>query len=143
MTMNTTRSVTWPKAFQCYKPRHYKVFGCICISPTNKIALVKGAVSGKWSFPKGHIENTENARQCAFRELFEETGIRLTHEHILLGYPRKFSRDGGEYFIYQFPDECSLIAKNPNEISECGWFSEDEMRNMPCNKDINSFLALM
>ena len=116
------------------------MFGCICISPNNKIALVRGTLSGKWSFPKGHMEHTETAKECAFRELSEETSIILTNNHISLGY-RKFSRDGGGYFIYQLPDEYTLVAKNSTEIMDSGWFSEEEMRRMSCNKDVNSFLS--
>lgn len=88
------------------------------------------------------MEQRETAQQCAFRELCEETSICLTSEMTSMGY-RKFSRDGGGYFIYLVPEEYTLLPKNTNEICECGWFSEDEMRNMPCNKDVNSFLSLI
>lgn len=133
----------FPTAFQCYKPRQLRVYGCICISPQNRIALVKGATSGKWSFPKGHMENTETAIGCASRELEEETGIVLDTTNVSsMGY-RKFTKEGGGYFVYNFNDEPTLIAKNNSEIAECGWFSEEEMRAMPCNKDINSFLSLL
>lgn len=29
-----------------------------------------------WTFPKGHSEEGETAKECALRELFEETGIK-------------------------------------------------------------------
>jgi ADP-ribose pyrophosphatase YjhB (NUDIX family) len=140
--MTTSSSSRFPSAFQCYKPRHFKVFGCICISPNNRIALVKGSLSGKWSFPKGHMEQNETAIECAFRELGEETSLHLPTNAEPLGY-RKFSRDGGGYFIYMIPNEYPLIPKNTDEICECGWFSEEEMRRLNCNKDVNSFLSLM
>ena len=133
----------FPSAFQCYKPRQYRVYGCICISPENRIALVKGATSGKWSFPKGHMENSETSMACAARELAEETGIILnSHDYTPMGY-RKFSKDGGGYFVYRFQNEITLQARNTNEILECGWFSEEEMRRLQCNKDVNSFLSLV
>lgn len=133
----------FPSAFQCYKPRQYRVYGCICISPDDRIALVKGALTGKWSFPKGHMENTETSIACAHRELCEETGVNISSHTITpVGY-RKFSKEGGGYFIYRFEDEPTLLARNNSEILECGWFTEEEMKNMPCNKDINSFLSLV
>ena len=131
----------FPSAFQCYKPRHYKVYGCICISPKNRILLVQGAETRKWSFPKGHMEGSETAQDCALRELTEETGIVLAN-FIQLGY-RKFSRDGGGYFVYSVEEEYTTIPGNPNEISEGGWFTEADMRKMLCNKDVNSFLSLI
>ena len=132
----------FPSAFQCYKPRQYRVYGCICISHEDRIALVKGA-TGKWSFPKGHMENTETALGCAARELHEETGIHLETANVVpLGY-RKFSKEGGGYFVYRFTEEPTLVARNSTEITDGGWFSEEEIRAMPCNKDINSFLSLL
>lgn len=35
----------------------------------------KGAMRGLWSFPGGHIETGERAREAARREVLEETGI--------------------------------------------------------------------
>lgn len=32
--------------------------------------------AGHWDFPKGHIEEGENEKEAALRELFEETGIK-------------------------------------------------------------------
>ena len=88
------------------------------------------------------MEQNETAIECAFRELGEETSLYLPPNAESLGY-RKFSRDGGGYFIYMIPHECTLTPKNPDEICECGWFSEEQMRRMNCNKDVNSFLSLM
>lgn len=103
--------------------------------------LVQGAITGKWSFPKGHMEASETSHMCAMRELFEETGIVLTN-YSEMGY-KKFSRDGGGYFIYMVNEEYTIIPRNRNEIVKGGWFSEQEMRKLTCNKDVNSFLALL
>jgi 8-oxo-dGTP diphosphatase len=35
----------------------------------------KGALTGLWSLPGGHIEPGETARAAAVREVFEETGV--------------------------------------------------------------------
>ncbi len=41
-----------------------------------EIALIHRPRYGDWSLPKGKIEDGESALECAYRELFEETGIR-------------------------------------------------------------------
>jgi len=48
----------------------------------NKILIVKNKSvesekNFKWGIPKGHIEKDELPHECAMRELYEETGIKL------------------------------------------------------------------
>lgn len=43
-----------------------------------KILLVKNNNGRYWSFPKGHIEQSENEQQTALREIKEETGLDVT-----------------------------------------------------------------
>ena len=38
--------------------------------------LIKSKRSGRWGFPKGHIEKGETGIEAAKREIFEETGIK-------------------------------------------------------------------
>ena len=40
-----------------------------------EILLIKHIKSGYWSFPKGHVENSETEEETAKREIKEETGI--------------------------------------------------------------------
>jgi 8-oxo-dGTP pyrophosphatase MutT (NUDIX family) len=39
--------------------------------------LLKHANGGHWSFPKGHVEEGEQPREAAIRELKEETGLAV------------------------------------------------------------------
>jgi len=39
--------------------------------------LLQHENGGHWSFPKGHLEEGETAREAAVRELFEETGLAV------------------------------------------------------------------
>jgi 8-oxo-dGTP diphosphatase len=41
--------------------------------------LVHHLQRDSWELPGGHIESAESARDCAARELFEETGQRVEH----------------------------------------------------------------
>ena len=47
----------------------------------NKVLIVKSRGyynSGtRWGLPKGHLENNELPNECAMRELYEETGIKI------------------------------------------------------------------
>ena len=44
-----------------------------------EILLIKHIKSGYWSFPKGHVENSETEEETAKREIKEETGIGQAH----------------------------------------------------------------
>jgi 8-oxo-dGTP pyrophosphatase MutT (NUDIX family) len=41
-----------------------------------KVLLIKQK-AGHWSFPKGHVENEETEEETAYREIFEETGLKV------------------------------------------------------------------
>jgi 8-oxo-dGTP pyrophosphatase MutT (NUDIX family) len=127
-------------AWAHYKPLNYKVYGCICVSPKNRIALVKGRSSGKWSFPKGHMKRGESSLNCALRELREETSIHLTREREYSRY--KYLASGG-YFIYDMEEEAEMLPEDSMEIEECGWFSPSEIAGMNCNVDVNRYLSFL
>jgi bis(5'-nucleosidyl)-tetraphosphatase len=126
----------FPNAFRCYKPYTEKVFGSICITPENKILLVKGRRSGKWSFPKGHKEPGETYLECARRETLEEAGIDLT-SYIPVASHRL---SVGEYYFYEIEEQCPCI-NDAREIVDARWMSLSEMRKSQCNVDVSAFLS--
>jgi len=131
-------SPSFPAAFSSYVPRSRKVYGCICISPFDKVLLVKGRQSGKWSLPKGHMEPNENDIQCALRELHEETGIV---PKVKYSYYKKLAAGG--YFIFFMEDEPTPQIQCSNEISEVAWFNLSEVKRLTCNLDLNTFSRWM
>ncbi|MDR3314707.1 MAG: NUDIX domain-containing protein [Oscillospiraceae bacterium] len=42
-----------------------------------RFLLIKNRRSAHWGFPKGHVEDGENAEQTARREVLEETGLHI------------------------------------------------------------------
>jgi len=50
----------------------------------NSVALVFRPQKNDWTFPKGHIEKEESSINAAYREVFEETGIKAVD---LFGLP--------------------------------------------------------
>jgi 8-oxo-dGTP pyrophosphatase MutT (NUDIX family) len=122
-------------AWRSYKPLHHKVCGCICISPQNKILLVKGRRGQIWSFPKGHYEKSDKTSlACALRELKEETGISLKQEYISF---KKYK--AAEYFIFEVPEEYRLFPKDTHEIDEARWFTYEEICQLNKNIDVSLF----
>jgi 8-oxo-dGTP pyrophosphatase MutT (NUDIX family) len=129
------RVANFPSAFNSYKPPEQKVYGCICISPNNRILLVKGRQGQVWSFPKGHREKCDRTSlACALRELKEETGIAMNNDYIAC---KRYK--AGEYYIYQVPEEYRTFPQDSNEIEQAGWFTFEEMCELKKNIDASLF----
>lgn len=125
----------FPSAFDSYKPHDQKVYGCICISPSNRILLVKGKAGNMWSFPKGHRERFDKTSlDCALRELKEETGISLHREYMST---KRFK--AAEYYIYEVEEEYRTFIQDTREIEEAGWFTYEEICELKKNIDVSLF----
>lgn len=86
-----------------------------------------------WTFPKGHLENTETSEQAAVREVLEETGwfckVRpLTKKKKIFKRVRYSFIRGKEpvkkkvdWFLMEPVKK--IGQKDPKEILQVGWFS--------------------
>ncbi len=126
----------WGPAWKSYIPQTRRVYGCICISASNKVLLVKGRKGEKkWSFPKGHRETYDTSPLlCALRELKEETGLTLKESFC---GSRKYR--AGEYYIFQLPSEYEPTPQDTHEIEEAKWFTIEEMCDLNKNVDVSLF----
>lgn len=107
------------------------------MSPENKILLVKGRRSGKWSFPKGHLESSETSIECARRELYEEAGVDL--QDVQPTGCHKLSV--GHYYTFELKGENEPVIRDQHEISEVDWVHVDTIGTLDCNVDVNAFLT--
>lgn len=127
-----------PSAFQSYKPRHMKVYGTILINENGDILLVRGRLSKKWSFPKGHCKHSETDLECAKRELLEETGLTLdTH------YTSYHKFKGGSYFVFPVIGRPSAIFTDQKEIEIVQWWPINSLPVIDSNVDVSIFRSLM
>jgi 8-oxo-dGTP pyrophosphatase MutT (NUDIX family) len=111
-----------------------KVYGGIVKNINDKYLLVQGRNSGKWSFPKGHIEYGETALECVCREIREETGFKI------LPVPIKcYQLRGGTYYLFWLPAEPTPIPEDTKEIGAAGWFTREEIAKMTTNIGVTSF----
>lgn len=141
MLSSDSETPVFGPAFSCYKPPHHKVYGAVCMSQENRILVVKGRKSGKWSFPKGHKNGSETYLGCALRELREETGLDLKGM-APIGCHR-FTKEGGEYYFFIMPEETTPEPRDLAEVEEAGWYSVDDLKRSKCNVDVSCFLRLM
>jgi len=127
-----------PTAFKSYTPRHMKVYGTILINNFGEVLLVRGRVSKKWSFPKGHCKSGESDLQCATRELLEETGLSLDSIHT--SYHKL---KGGSYFVFPVSGRPSANFTDHKEIEIVQWWPLNSLPILDSNIDVSIFRSLM
>lgn len=120
------------------------------INPKDKkILLVKHSDYDKWLQPGGHIENDETPEEAAIREIYEETGLKIT----LIGerFPREDDmirplgiqcnrkNDGTRFIDIIYvgkPNNPEEQLKKNNESTQIGWFTRAELDRLPVFQDV-------
>lgn len=110
--------------------------------------LLGRAASGEWSLIGGGVEPGEQPAEAITREIFEETGAEARIRRIVGAY-------GGEPLTFDYPNgdragyvttayECHLAGPaepDGEEIAELGWFSREEIRELPRQGWIDQVIA--
>lgn len=119
------------------------------INPENKkLLLVKHKKFNKWVQPGGHIEDDETPEEAALREVYEETGLKIT----LLGerFPReddfirplgiqKNRNKAGDMhidIIYAGIPKGEINEKISEESTVICWFAREELDHIDVFPDI-------
>lgn len=110
-----------------------QVYGTIFLCG-NKVLLVKGRNSGKWSFPKGHAKDDETEFEAAKRETYEETGLDLHH------FDRILQLATGTYYLVYMAREIGCNVQDSKEVCATQWVPLDDVAKLCVNIDVNSFL---
>jgi 8-oxo-dGTP diphosphatase len=109
------------------------VVGIVAAARTadGRLLLIRRADSGKWALPGGTLEWGEDLRGAITRELFEETGARVTALGELLGVYSAPERDPRFHAVTVIvaatvgePDQTRV---NPVEVTEVGLFRDNEL----------------
>lgn len=119
------------------RPRIYGAIVCCKTIDRTSYIMVQGRYTGKWSFPKGHLNKNELPYDCALRELKEETGLVLgeTTGNYRVGY--------GMYYGFEVNEELELNPMDKNEIMGTRWVTLDEMETLNLNSDACAFMKSM
>ncbi len=91
----------------------------------DRVLLIRHTYMPGWQFPGGGVDPGETIEAAARREVFEETGYRVTGEMRLFGIYHNSTtvtdRDHVAFYIAtEF--EQGYVFKPSREIAEAGWF---------------------
>lgn len=101
---------------------------------------------GHWGFPKGHVEPGETRTQTALREIFEETGLRVTllegfhcvSRYFLPIWPNTMKHV--HYFLGEFAGQ--QVTVQECEVSEAALLPYPEALEMLTHEDSRRLLTL-
>lgn len=89
---------------------------------------------GRWDLPKGKLDKGESIKECALREVEEETGVRseLGHKvcHTWHTYTRnkKYVMKKTSWYAMKCIDDSNLQPQRDEGIDEARWMNLSEMR---------------
>lgn len=94
---------------------------------------------GKYSVPKGHVEEHETRTECAEREFYEETGIQIN-----IPDGRQSIRVNNSHY-YPFYSDISIVNTlkpiDVDEVSECKFVNLNDIKNLNCNQETINLLT--
>lgn len=82
---------------------------------------------GKWAMPGGFMENDETPETGASRELFEETGIQVPADEMILVSVSSILHMAQTHLVFRCHLEKRPGTVPTDEAIACEWFDEDEL----------------
>jgi len=91
-----------------------------------EVALVHRPRYDDWSLPKGKIDENETALACAYREVFEETGIkaRFTRQLGTVEYEDNNTQKRVKYWVAQALGTSDFVANE--EVDQLRWLKPSD-----------------
>ncbi len=119
-------------------------------NPQGKYLLLKrakpypGGIKLKWDIPGGRIIPGETLFEALAREIKEETGMRIMSEPVLLT-AQDILRVEGKHTVRltYIVDVKGDIRLSPEEHSEFGWFSVEEMEKIETDNYIKPLFKIL
>ena len=101
----------------------------VAVDAQGRVMLVKHTYLAGWGLPGGGVDRGEATGDAAARELFEETGLRVTAPGRLVSvHSNERIFKGDHVLVYRFDAFEAGALTHHGEIAETGWF---DPRSLP------------
>ena len=106
--------------------------------------------AGRWTIPKGHVEEGERLEQTAVREVGEETGLtklkirdKLDKIHFFYSREGKLIFMTTHVYLMQATDGSEVVVPEESEgIADAKWFNQEEALKLIEYKDTERLFRL-
>src|SRR2546429_9898304 len=122
--------------------RDPKVVTVVVVQHAGKLLLGRRNIDpgkGLWSFVSGYVDRGEKVEEAAMREVKEETNLDVQLDNLLGIY----SENGNPHVVIAYRasvvnGDVSVMAADPDEVSEPAFFARQEMPDLafPMDKQI-------
>jgi 8-oxo-dGTP diphosphatase len=106
-----------------------------------EVALIHRPRYGDWSLPKGKIDDGETTLHCAYREVFEETGIKaqFTRELGSVEYQESGELKRVKYWAAKAPSFDQQFKVN-DEVDEIRWLTPADVTSLATHDSDKSII---
>lgn len=119
-------------------------FTNMCMIYDGDKVLVQDKISKSWGglmFPGGHIEHGEDFTDAVIREVYEETGLKISNPQ-LCGIKDWYNDDGSRYVVLLYKTNKFSGALKSSEEGEVYWITLDELRTGNYAEGMDKMLEL-
>lgn len=134
---NQCRTIANAGAFRwlCSAYKYIQAAGGLITNEKGEILMIYRR--GKWDFPKGKIEEVEEATTAALREVQEETGLQaeiieerpISTFHCYDTYGENMIKET-IWFVMFASSEQPLIPQTTEDIEKAEWVAEEEVEKL-------------
>ncbi len=125
------------KAFKSFFEIHIAAGGLLCDESKKLLFIMR---RGRWDIPKGHIAGDESIKECAVREIEEETGL-IPDEAIKVLQPTyhiyrlkdKWVLKETNWFIFKYSGKGTASPQEEEDITELKWTGIDQLNTIHRN----------
>ena len=104
----------------------------MCMIYNGTKVVVQDRVGDNWTgiaFPGGHVEDKESFTDAVIREIYEETGLTISHPK-LCGIKNWFRDDGTRYIVLLYKTDEFSGMLNDSDEGEVFWAELSELKSM-------------